>query len=193
MVVTEPKLSLLGIVYLHDISGIRYTASEETTFDICRSLCGPQAMTGIIIGTTKWPNPTDHDPKTRNRQQEFHDKHWTDVSSVVPLHEFDTEAPRQIISQLLKNPQRTLVVEEELISSRLKPNLDFLDRTSIGKHVRSKFPGELQRKFSIKACFSNKEITEVARLIPEILFPFPKGLVTLFVLLMGFCKRHFRW
>lgn len=43
-----------GIVFLHDISEVKFSGSQRKTLSILRVLCGEKCMGNVIVGTTRW-------------------------------------------------------------------------------------------------------------------------------------------
>ena len=47
-------MKLGGVIYLHDITQARMVRSTRNNFSVFNKLCGKDAFTSIVLGTTRW-------------------------------------------------------------------------------------------------------------------------------------------
>ena len=47
-------MTIAGLIYLHDISQLRLSATVHKNLDLFRVLCGEDAITRVVLATTKW-------------------------------------------------------------------------------------------------------------------------------------------
>lgn len=50
----ESRFRLNGIIYLHSIADVRWSGSTRRSFNMLRSICGPDSYDAIVLTTTFW-------------------------------------------------------------------------------------------------------------------------------------------
>jgi hypothetical protein len=141
-------MKLGGIIYLHDIIQPRMTGTARRNLELFRKLCGDDAHSKVILGTTKWGEVKDETgPKLR--EKELRGEYWKvmiDGGSVVRRFEGTMESAWELVRIILdkaacaKSGKFTdaLQIQKELIDyQRLIPE------TKAGKQLRSTLERQL--------------------------------------------------
>lgn len=103
----KDEIKTHGVIFLHDISEVRFSGSQRKTLSILKALCGDECMGNVIIGTTKWsPEKPAKFKKEEEREQRFLKEHWGGIYKTTRLPEEDgRDAAVQVITDLLaKDP-----------------------------------------------------------------------------------------
>lgn len=108
-----------GVVFLHDISEVRFSGSQRKTLLILRALCGESCMRNVIVGTMRWsPEGSAKFKKEEGREQAFLEEHWGGIYKTERWKtEYDIQAPTQIVTDLLKIPPVLLLAQEEILNA----------------------------------------------------------------------------
>lgn len=122
------EIQVRGIIFLYNISEIRFAGSQAKTLEILRTLCGDDCMGNVIIGTTMWDQNSSKFPKQVRREESFSKKYWKGIHSTTRLFEDDEAAANQIIMDLLALPPVLLLVQREI----MKPP-HTIQNTTVGK------------------------------------------------------------
>ncbi|KAH0603461.1 uncharacterized protein H6S33_007783 [Morchella sextelata] len=104
-----------GVLFLHDISETRFGGSQQKTLQLLKSMCGPEAMGNVIIGTTMWFDKGAKYESQVKRESEFLMKYWEGIHKTVRVPEGDEEVANAIIGDLLARPPTKLLVQTELL------------------------------------------------------------------------------
>lgn len=76
----SPYCTLAGILYVHDITQARFTASAKLNVHMLQALCGPDFYPNVTIVTTKWGNLVDKAQRAAwERQRELEGEHWDEL------------------------------------------------------------------------------------------------------------------
>lgn len=136
-----------GIVFLHDISEVKFSGSQRKTLSILRALCGEKCMGNVIVGTTRWsPEKPAKFKKEEQREQKFLGEHWGGVYMTKRwIDEDDSDVPVQIVTDLLAKPQILLLSQEEM----LKPP-HAVEDTTVGKLVVPEADLEMKQNLAEK-------------------------------------------
>ncbi|KAH8153100.1 uncharacterized protein LAJ45_02687 [Morchella importuna] len=94
----DKEIHTHGVVFLHDISETRFGGSQQKTLQLLKSMCGPEAMGNVIIGTTMWS-----DNGTKRQAQ------------TIRVPDGDEDVAKSIIGDLLARPPTKLLVQTELL------------------------------------------------------------------------------
>ncbi|KAI5838867.1 hypothetical protein DFP73DRAFT_530682 [Morchella snyderi] len=122
---------LYGVIFLHDISEIRFSGSQKKTLSILRQMCGEQAMANVIVGTTMWyPGKSKRFREQEQREADILTQHWRGIHSTVRLHEDDADAAAGILIALLDVPCVNLLVQDEMYQTG-----GILGETTVGKTI----------------------------------------------------------
>ncbi|KAG6916085.1 hypothetical protein DXG01_008514 [Tephrocybe rancida] len=73
-------MKVAGLIYLHEITKKRLTGTVVKNFDMFTKICGPGAVSNIVLVTTKWGS----DQKSAvqgQREAEIRNNHWKDLLS----------------------------------------------------------------------------------------------------------------
>ncbi|EDR05907.1 uncharacterized protein LACBIDRAFT_251637 [Laccaria bicolor S238N-H82] len=73
----DAGMKLGGVVYLHDITQPRMVRSTRNNFSVFNKLCGKDAFTSIVLGTTRW---SDISPReAQNHLEALSQTVWKDM------------------------------------------------------------------------------------------------------------------
>lgn len=113
----KDEIQTHGVIFLHDISEVRFSGSQRKTLSILRALCGSGCMGNVIIGTTKWsPEKPTKFQKEKEREQRFINEHWNGVYKTIQMiEENDRNVAVQIITDLLAKPPVLLNAQKEML------------------------------------------------------------------------------
>lgn len=127
----ESGMKLKGIIYMHRITDIRYGSSAVKTFDICRHLCGDEALKNVLLVTARWSDVQES--VGASRECDLRDNFWSFMlgrgSNMSRFHD-DRDSAIGLVSQLLVKEDCVLGLQRE-ISEEGKS----LDETSAGAYV----------------------------------------------------------
>jgi hypothetical protein len=87
---------LNGVIYLHDISAPRWTASTRKGIAFLKALCGPDNYDGIVLSTTMWDIVPPQVGIGRQRELVSKPEMWGDLEargSVVYPHSREEPQP----------------------------------------------------------------------------------------------------
>lgn len=132
LVLQKNEFRIHGIIFLHDISEVRFSGSQRKTLSILRALCGEECMGNVIVGTTRWsPEKPAKFKKEEEREKNFLAEYWRGIYRTRRwIIENDNYVPLQIVNDLLAKPSVILLAQKEM----LKPPHAVGD-TTVGKLV----------------------------------------------------------
>lgn len=147
LAIQKSRFPIHGIVFLHDISEVKFSGSQRKTLSILRALCGEKCMGNVIAGTTRWsPERPAKFKKEEERERKFLGEHWGGVCTTKRwIDEDDSGVPVQIVMGLLAKPQILLLAQEEI----LKPP-HAVEDTTVGKLVAPEADLEMKQKLAEK-------------------------------------------
>ncbi|KAF1834618.1 hypothetical protein BDW02DRAFT_497877 [Decorospora gaudefroyi] len=138
----EGDTRLNGIIYLHSISNVRMEGSALRNLKMFRQLCGEKPLKNVILATTFWSEVAKEDALRREEQLRMVPEFWGDMldhgSTMKRL--VDQSSALEIVSLLIKKPQITLQIQQELVED----NRSLLD-TAAGQAVNEELL-RLERK-----------------------------------------------
>ncbi|RPB08895.1 hypothetical protein P167DRAFT_473448, partial [Morchella conica CCBAS932] len=111
----DKEIHTHGVVFLHDISETRFGGSQQKTLQLLKSMCGPEAMGNVIIGTTMWSDNGTKRQAQVKREGEFLQKHWGGILKTIRVPDGDEDVAKSIIGDLLARPPTKLLVQTELL------------------------------------------------------------------------------
>lgn len=128
-----------GVVFLHDISEVRFSGSQRKTLEILRALCGESRMGNVIVGTMRWsPEGSAKFKKEEAREQTFLGEHWDGIYKTRRWKtEHDIHVPTQIVTDLLEKPPVILLAQEEI--------LDAVGDTTVGRLLVPEARAEVEK------------------------------------------------
>ena len=103
----EKKAVLGGAIYLHDIGTDRLIKTELRNIETFQRLCGQQALSRIVIGTTKWSRIERE--LAESHSLELQDVHWkslTDKGARVVRFEDSTESAWSFVDTLISTARQ---------------------------------------------------------------------------------------
>lgn len=120
------KFAMRGVVFLHDISEIRFGGSQKKTLGILKALLGEANLGNVVVGTTMWD--ARRYKQQEQRERALQDDLWRGIHKTMRLPDEDKGAAERIIRELLKKKPALLLVQKEM----LKPP-HTLESTTVGK------------------------------------------------------------
>lgn len=85
----KSRFPIHGIVFLHDISEVRFSRSQRKTLSTLRALCGERCMGNVIVGTMRWsPQGSAKFKKEEERERAFLSEHWGGVYQTTYKRQF---------------------------------------------------------------------------------------------------------
>lgn len=112
----EIGMKLKGIIFLHRISDVRMQGTSMKTLQICRKICGTDALKNVILVTTRW-NDVDRALGAR-REEELRSEFWKfmlDFGSTMMRYHGDQDSAVAIVSQLLHKDTVVLDLQREIV------------------------------------------------------------------------------
>jgi hypothetical protein len=111
-------MKLAGVIYLHDISQPRMLGKLRRNLDVFHKLCGDNALSAVILGTTKWEEVDTQTGEARERQ--LRQKFWAEMiqkGSVVHRFESNHTSAWYMVNHLLalKNKITAIHIQRELV------------------------------------------------------------------------------
>lgn len=148
----SPQIETQGVIFLHDISEVRFAGSQKKTLQILKALVGEKNMGNVVIGTTMWgPQGSTVYERQVVREQILLRNHWGGICKNVQVREDDEDAAVRIVSELFAKPPVTLLSQEEMLlpphtpesttAARLILPEAYLEMTRIAMRM------ELQRRY----------------------------------------------
>ncbi|KAF2870469.1 P-loop containing nucleoside triphosphate hydrolase protein [Massariosphaeria phaeospora] len=127
----ELGVQLKGVVYIHRITDLRYARSSVKTFEIFRKICGNQALSNVLLVTSRWK---EVDPGLgAERERQLKEKFWAYMlgrgSNMSRFHG-DRPSAVSLISQLTCKDTIVLDLQRELVDDGKR-----LDETAAGAYV----------------------------------------------------------
>lgn len=110
------ELETRGVIFLHDISEIRFGGSQKKTLNILKALVGEEHMGNVIVGTTMWSALGSR--KFRNeeeRERRLLDDQWEGIYKTTRVPCDDIEAANRIVTDLFTRPPVILLSQEEML------------------------------------------------------------------------------
>lgn len=127
----KDKVQIHGIIFLHDISEIRFSGTQRKTFSILRMICGEECMGNVIVGTTRWNRTNAPEfQEQQKREKMIHDAHWNGIYKTTRLFCNDRSAATEIITDLLAKPSVLLLAQKEMLEP---PNS--IENTTVGRRI----------------------------------------------------------
>ncbi|KAF8885389.1 P-loop containing nucleoside triphosphate hydrolase protein [Gymnopilus junonius] len=132
------KAVLGGVIYLHDISNDRFTGTARRNLEMFQHLCGQDAFSKVILGTTKWGRTEKAIADAH--QKELKELHWKSLAikgaRVLPF--LDTRASAwSFVDNLVSNLTRQRLGKVYLqIQRELGDEKKIVPETEAGKELR---------------------------------------------------------
>lgn len=122
----DTKFQTRGVIFLHDINGIRFDESQLKMLGILEAICGAKCMANVIVGTTKWSDESSRPEDFANQansEQEYLSKRWGRVHKTVRVPRDDRAVAVEIIKALLELGPITLRAQAEMQYQNPQPGL----------------------------------------------------------------------
>ncbi|KDQ18738.1 hypothetical protein BOTBODRAFT_29114 [Botryobasidium botryosum FD-172 SS1] len=127
-------LRITGMIYLHRISDNRVSGATQNNLDICRKICGDDALKNMIMCTTMWDLLSPDAEVEREREHELKRDFWApmiDNGAVTTRHDGTIGSAQDIIRTALQFEPTTSRIQYEILAERKK-----LEDTAAGAHIR---------------------------------------------------------
>lgn len=149
----ESGLKLKGVIFFHRITDIKMGGTSMKTLQICRKICGQDALKNVMLVTTRW-NEVEKSVGAQ-REEELRAHFWKfmlDFGSTMARYHGDKDSAVTIASQLLQKETVILDLQRELVD-RGKD----LSQTSAGalvngdiEELKAKYEAELRDLADLK-------------------------------------------
>lgn len=127
----ELGFELKGIIYIHRIVDNRFSGSAVKTFEVFQRICGEEAMSNVLLVTSRWD---DVDPATgADRERQLREQFWAYMlgrGSVMTRFYGDRNNAVTVASQLLVKDSVVLALQREMVDERRQ-----LSDTAAGAYV----------------------------------------------------------
>lgn len=117
----EIGIKLKGVIFLHRITDVRMQGTSMKTLQICRKICGTDALKNVILVTTRWDD-VDRALGAR-REEELRSEFWKfmlDFGSTMMRYHGDQDSAVAIVSQLLHKETVVLDLQREIVDQGRK-------------------------------------------------------------------------
>lgn len=124
------NFEMRGVIFLHDISEMRFGGSQKKTLGILKAIVGKENLGNVIIGTTMWSSPWDAGKlkQQEKRERALLDDQWSGIRKTTRLFHDRKSVAVQIIYDLLAGPSALLLVQTEMLQP---PHT--IEATTVGK------------------------------------------------------------
>lgn len=166
----DDGMKLGGVIYLHEISQTRMLGTTRRNLNMFRKLCGEEALSRVILGTTKWADVLSDIGEQREKQ--LSDKFWKEMigfGSVVRRFDKTQESAQAILNVILDKltpptpgestpgsvgHDPTLQIQKELVHLQR-----FIPETQAGQELRYTLQQllEMQKKMARELEVGNSE------------------------------------
>ncbi|KAF5013317.1 hypothetical protein FDECE_667 [Fusarium decemcellulare] len=122
---------LKGVIYVHRITDIRYSGSNVKTFEIFKRICGEDALTNVLLITSRWSEVDEATGASRERQ--LRETFWAYMlgrGSCMSRFHGDRSSAVGLASQLLMKEPVVLRLQHEMIDEGKD-----LNETTVGSFV----------------------------------------------------------
>ncbi|KZW01772.1 hypothetical protein EXIGLDRAFT_602653, partial [Exidia glandulosa HHB12029] len=107
---------IVGVIYLHRITDPRMGGSAVKNLRYFREICGEDAMSHVILCTTRWDEVKQSEGEMR--EQLLRDDFWRSMlarGSTLKRHDNTPASARRIVAEVMKNGGIDLKVQEEMV------------------------------------------------------------------------------
>ncbi|KAL9085634.1 MAG: hypothetical protein Q9165_007535 [Trypethelium subeluteriae] len=124
-------VQLKGVVYMHRITDLRYGNSAVKTFEICKRICGEDALKNVLLVNSRWDQVDEVTGAKREKQlrEEFWSYMFNRGSNIGRYHG-SRESAQSLVSQLISKDSVTLELQKELVDQNKT-----LNQTTAGSFV----------------------------------------------------------
>ncbi|KAH9485974.1 hypothetical protein JR316_0000036 [Psilocybe cubensis] len=179
--------SLVGVIYLHDISLDRFTGTAKRNLDMFQKLCGKKAFKNVAIGMTKGSRVNDSGALQR-RTESLKRTQWNHMIAegvtVFSIPEKDSrEDSRKVVKHLLSNYSQSTVlqIQDELIKKKLLvPNTEAgLELSATIKRLIDAHKQYTQFSTASNLEEAKREIERLSKQLKELKIPLSKRIMSL--------------
>ena len=119
------KCLLSGIVYLHDIGHTRMTHEGKNNLELFKKLCGPNALSSVVLATTRWDEVPQSIAEQREAELRTTEQFWGGMiahgSNMVrqvgkPGSPEAHASAHSIIDLILRKGSVVLDIQEEMVN-----------------------------------------------------------------------------
>ncbi|KAF9004213.1 P-loop containing nucleoside triphosphate hydrolase protein [Cyathus striatus] len=127
-------MKLAGVIYLHEISQTRMLGTTRKNLEMFHKLCGDDALSSVVLGTTKWSEVAQDVGDKRVKQ--LRDNFWKDMiekGSDVFKFEKTNQSAWNMVNHLLQKHKdvESLRLQKELVDLQ-----KIIPDTDAGKELR---------------------------------------------------------
>jgi len=130
-----------GIIYLHDISILRFSGTARRNLEMFNRLCGDAALDKVVLCTNQWTRVKSDDGT--KREKEMKELHWKEMlakGSKVERFNADQESAWKIVSIFLKRASENRLELGKEISLQIQDEIAvkrrLIPETKAGKELR---------------------------------------------------------
>jgi len=119
----EAGNTLNAVLYLHRISDVRMSGISTRTFRMFRQLCGDGTMSNAAIVTTFWESVDKIVGEAREKELADQDTFFKlafDGGARSFRHNNTLESAHAIVRELMGNPPKPLLIQEQIIDQHMK-------------------------------------------------------------------------
>lgn len=130
-------VQLKGVIYVHRIADLRYGNSAVKTFEICKRICGEDALKNVLLLTSRWDQVDEVTGAKREKQ--LREDFWSYMlhrGSNMSRYHGSRESAQSLVSQLLSKDNVTLELQKELVDQNKR-----LNQTVAGSFVNDNLEG----------------------------------------------------
>jgi len=130
-----------GVIYLHDISILRFSGTARRNLEMFNRLCGDAALNKVVLCTNQWTRVNPEDGS--RREAEMQTIHWKEMvakGSQVRRFDGNRESAWRVVSVFLERAsQRRKNLGEEIslqIQTEIVVKRRIIPETKAGKELR---------------------------------------------------------
>ncbi|KAF3927912.1 hypothetical protein ABW20_dc0106848 [Dactylellina cionopaga] len=139
----KANIKVAGIIYLHDITEIRMGGTAKKLLGLLKNICGEEAYSYIVLGTSKWGKLTDEEymlADERERYLKTREEYWGPMcrrgAKVMRWHG-DKNTARSLVEHLVVLQKGhggvVLKIQKEIIDQK-----QTLGGTSAGREIKNR-------------------------------------------------------
>ncbi|KIX10130.1 uncharacterized protein Z518_01211 [Rhinocladiella mackenziei CBS 650.93] len=142
----ESRFLLNGIIYLHSIADVRWSASTRRSLNMLQTICGPENYDAIVLTTTFWDQVDKTTGNAREAQLLKDMNKWGQLvhgspKSSVRRHDQGYKSAISIVDRIMeRNVKYDLLIQKELA----KPGATLYDTTA-GREAQMLWEKDLER------------------------------------------------
>ncbi|KAF8147718.1 P-loop containing nucleoside triphosphate hydrolase protein [Crassisporium funariophilum] len=145
-------IKLGGVVYLYDMSQSRVAGTTLQQFEVFREMCGPTALTAVVLMSTKW-DEISLEQGIRREEESLTGLLWKPMISAgssVKRYQNTSQSAWEVIKVILHKVQNTHNVDSLKIQRELVDQNRRIPETRAGKllYTRPQNTAEIRKNFT---------------------------------------------